>query len=246
MSTWVTTGEVGWYVRVECTGFATITFDEQTRESLTNFGSGSALSVSRDGNYKMSHWSGGELVFTSDGAAVYHPRPHDHHDDDDCEEEGKGRGEEEVTLTGGEMDAPHEECAYVLRHNAPVAFETIDTDGNLFQIRNTGHISMFTCHQQQQDDEEGESGDESAGASASKQQQRDPRQAYISKYRRHPPRLFVVSKDGSGCELLRDADLRDYIISSENDPLTAVIREAMIGNSGAVGQFALSSTLSCA
>ena len=46
--------EKRWYVRVECNGFATVTFDQTTKESVTTFGSGTHLTVQEDCTYKVT------------------------------------------------------------------------------------------------------------------------------------------------------------------------------------------------
>ena len=47
------TGNAVWLVRVECEGFATVTFDLTNGESMTLFGSGTTLSMSQDQDYKV-------------------------------------------------------------------------------------------------------------------------------------------------------------------------------------------------
>ena len=48
-------------------------------------------------------------------------------------------------------------------------------------------------------------------------------------------RLFIMKKDGSGSELLRENEIKDYIHQSEIDALTAVVRETLFGNNEATG-----------
>ena len=52
------TGQVVWFVRVECSGFATVTFNQSNKESVTTFGSGTRLFASCDGSYKVLNMFG--------------------------------------------------------------------------------------------------------------------------------------------------------------------------------------------
>ncbi|KAJ3088936.1 hypothetical protein HK102_007589 [Quaeritorhiza haematococci] len=52
---------------------------------------------------------------------------------------------------------------------------------------------------------------------------------------RNPPRLFVISEDGSGYELIRDADMVPYFLQSFADPNVEIFEEEATVNSMALG-----------
>eukprot|EP00698_Gefionella_okellyi_P020056 TRINITY_DN6249_c0_g1_i1.p1 TRINITY_DN6249_c0_g1~~TRINITY_DN6249_c0_g1_i1.p1 ORF type:complete len:1750 (+),score=491.00 TRINITY_DN6249_c0_g1_i1:80-5329(+) len=49
----------------------------------------------------------------------------------------------------------------------------------------------------------------------------------------HPPRVFVVSNDGSAMELLRASDIAPFAARMESDPGTQILEEAIGGDDGA-------------
>ena len=51
----------------------------------------------------------------------------------------------------------------------------------------------------------------------------------------HVPRFFVMRRDGSGYELLREQDVSDYVTAAEEDPSTAVLRTPVEGHPGMCG-----------
>ena len=53
------------------------------------------------------------------------------------------------------------------------------------------------------------------------------------------PRYFVLHSDGSGSELLRQADVSEFLFQAEKDPAAAVLRSPVEGNSGATGVIVL-------
>ena len=48
-------------------------------------------------------------------------------------------------------------------------------------------------------------------------------------------RFFIIHKDSSGTELLRQKDVRDYLAEAEIDPMTAIIRDSVQGYPNIIG-----------
>nr|CAB3266505.1 sperm-associated antigen 17 [Phallusia mammillata] len=226
-----TSGPV-WYVKVECPGFATVTFCHDNDSCLTSFGSGTSLLTNIDGTYQLSHWNGGRIDISNEGAVVYTPRP----DNDvimaalsaaevggaqkEGEEEDGGSLYGNLPLPGSE---PVSLGSYLMRHDAEICCEAVDQEGNVFQVKKTGEVSVMNpsnpAQTQNEDDNQ---------STSLKSSRLDPMD-------HHPPRLFVVNSDGSGTELLRLKDVQEYIGDAHLDPTTAVIKEEVPEDSKVIG-----------
>lgn len=57
----------------------------------------------------------------------------------------------------------------------------------------------------------------------------------IKNYGKHAPKFFIIHADSSGTELLREEDIFDYLIESEVDPMTAIIRDNIQGYPNILG-----------
>merc|ERR1739838_775619 len=226
--------EKRWYVRVECNGFATVTFDQTTKESVTTFGSGTHLTVQEDCTYKVSHWSGGDLHLTNEGAAVYHPYNHvTEHEvtNDEVAMTTVHSEQNENADENPDENVDEKKPSWVLRHNSPICCEVVDSEGNMFQVNNEGNITTYNAHPSTSEEAEEEEDEDSVARKFDE----NSKIAYQKKFMKHPPRLFIIEKNGSGLELLRHNDINDYMKWAEYDPLTAVVQEVLPGDNEATG-----------
>ena len=108
------------FVCVECPGFATVKFDSQTKECRTEFGDSSVIHAMVNGSYDLYASDGSYLQMDCDGGASYFPRPNN----------------------DVEMMNPSQQLQYVMRHFADVIVETVDNQGNVFNVKNSGETSV--------------------------------------------------------------------------------------------------------
>ena len=186
------------FVKVECPAFATVEFNCMTSENLTIFGNGTTVNIFPDGYYMIHHFDGGRLEVDTEGIITYFPRPN----------------------KGMEQLLPERESRILFCHNADTIVETVDTDGNVFNVKNTGDFSVMPVNP---DDISDVSSD-------------DPlKDKKITLYKDHSPRFFVIHGDGSGTELLRYQDIAEYLTSAEQSPATAVLRDDLTDFPGVQG-----------
>lgn len=214
------------HVRVECPGYATVSFNCDEGSCLTVFGSGTNLLTIPDSSYQMSHWSGGRIDIDREGSVTYTPRP-----DNDLYGTASNITETEEgintnmsvagdTLTEGQVQSLG---SYVMRHNSEICCEAIDHEGNVFQVRKDGEVNVINPSI------ETTSGGESVAITAVESPlTSDPLD-------HHPPRFFIIHSDGTGTELLRFKDVQEYLADAELDPTTAVIKEPLPDTPGVVG-----------
>lgn len=177
-------------VVVECPGYATVKFDQSSLiQCSTEFGSGTVIHCSTDGTYDIYHSDGGYLQLDKDGSAQYFPRPHN-----------------EL-----EIYNPDQQLQYCMRHFADVIVETVDNEGNVFNVKNDGTNVVLRANEE----EETQDG--------------------ITFYKQHAPRLFVIHPDGSGTELLRYQDISEYMMNAEDDPNTAILMDPLPDHPGVLG-----------
>ncbi|CAK8694543.1 unnamed protein product [Clavelina lepadiformis] len=206
-----------WFVRVECSGYATVTFNMNDNSAVATFGSGSSLVGNVDGTYQLVHWSGGRLDIAADGTVMYTPRP----DNDLLLAALSGYEMEEGAATTSNPSVSESIGSYLMRHNAEVCCEAVDQEGNVFQVKTSGDVSVMNPI--------------STGHQSESEIQPDPQPFKSNPMEHHPPRLFVIHNDGTGIELLRHKDVQDYIGDAQLDPTTAVVREPLPEDEKAVG-----------
>ncbi|RUS91851.1 hypothetical protein EGW08_000422 [Elysia chlorotica] len=185
------------FVKVECPAFATVEFNTSTSENLTVFGSGTSINVFPDGYYILHHSKGGRIEVDTEGTMVYFPR--------------RSRFLEHLM--------PERELQYVLRHNADIILETVDPDGNVFNVRSTGDYNVIPV---QADDALSDDSEEHTSKK-------------IAHYGQHAPRFFIIHGDGSGTELLRYQDVAEYLMLAEQNPATAVLKDVLPDHPGVKG-----------
>ncbi|XP_078322362.1 sperm-associated antigen 17-like isoform X1 [Crassostrea virginica] len=187
------------FVKVECPAYATVEFNCATSENLTIFGNGSTINVFPDGYYMLHHWDGGRCEVDTEGTMTYYPRP------------------DKIT----EQLLPERELQYVLRHNADVVVETVDTDGNVFNVKSNGDFQVIPVN-----------GDEMSDVS--NEDILKPEKKLVT-YKEHAPRFLIIHADGSGTELLRYQDIAEYLIGAEQSPATAVLKDELANFPGVTG-----------
>ncbi|XP_052284814.1 sperm-associated antigen 17-like isoform X3 [Dreissena polymorpha] len=187
------------FVKVECPGFATVEFNCITSENLTIFGNGTTVNIFPDGYYMLHHYDGGRLEVDTEGILTYFPRP----------------------VKNMEQLLPEREIRYMFCHNADVTVETVDSDGNVFNIKNNGDFSVFPANT-----------DDVSDVSSEDQARLEKK---IITYKDHAPRFFVIHADGSGTELMRYQDIAEYLTTAEQSPATAVLRDDLPDFPGVVG-----------
>ncbi|KAL5020758.1 hypothetical protein ScPMuIL_002159, partial [Solemya velum] len=187
------------FVKVECPAYATVEFNCFTSESLTVFGNSTTVNIFPDGYYMLHHPDGGRLELDTEGTATYYPQ----------------------TNKNVEQILPERELQYVLRHNADVIVETVDGDGNVFNIKYNGEYVVLPS-----------AGDDASDTSSDNQDKIDKR---MMSFKEHAPRFFIVHSDCSGTELMRYRDIADYLITAEQSPATAVLRDDLPDYQGVTG-----------
>ena len=186
-------------MKVECPGFATVEFNCMTSENLTIFGNGTTVNIFPDGYYMLHHYDGGRLEVDTEGVLTYYPRP----------------------IKDMEQMLPDREIRYMFCHNADITVETVDCDGNVFNVKNNGDVSVIPA-----------SGDDISDVSSEDQLRLDKK---VATFKEHAPRFFVVHADCSGTELMRYQDIAEYLTSSEQSPATAVLRDELPDFPGVTG-----------
>ncbi|XP_052809835.1 sperm-associated antigen 17-like isoform X5 [Mya arenaria] len=187
------------FVKVECPGFATVEFNCMTSENLTIFGNGTTVNIFPDGYYMLHHYEGGRLEIDTEGILTYFPRP----------------------VKNMEQLLPEREIRYMFCHNADVTVETVDSDGNVFNVKNNGDFSVIPANT-----------DDISDVSSEDQMRLERK---ITVFKEHAPKFFIIHADGSGTELLRYQEIAEYLTSAEQSPATAVLRDELPDFPGVVG-----------
>ncbi|CAH1799483.1 unnamed protein product [Owenia fusiformis] len=191
------------FVMIECPGYATVTYNCETSECITSFGNGTRVHTYKDGGYDIDHCDGGMLLVDSDGCSMYRPRPNN----------------------DIEFLQPNQDHVYVMRHFADVVCETVDNEGNVFNVKNTGETMVITANGEpvesvEVDSEDGNEKNENNGQTVIHTKK-------VVQYKQHAPRFFVVHSNGSGTELLRYQDVAEYLTTAENDPTVAILNDPL-------------------
>ena len=110
-----------------------------------------------------------------------------------------------------------------MKHYDELIMETVDNEGNSFNIMHTGDTAVTVT------DGSGLSSQETEAHVVSDTMSVDSMTVTknMIMYKQHAPRFFVIQPDGSGMELLRYQDVADYIAAAEDDPLTAILMDPL-------------------
>ena len=118
---------------------------------------------------------------------------------------------------------------YVMRHFGEVICETVDNEGNIFNVKYTGESLVNMA------DVEDGSSDNSSEIGHEKAQCHNNNNKKLVQYKQHAPRFFIIHANGSGSELLRYQDVAEYLSTSEADPSCAFLVDAIVDCPGVVG-----------
>lgn len=134
-------------------------------------------------------------------------------------------------------DSKAPEGVYVMRTASQLCFEVTDSRGTHFTVMSNGQMTV--------DKEETEStnkaaavtsnGDSNNGTVDEKEEPLEPgplQQAPVSPI---VPRFFIIHSDGTGSELLRSVDVKDFMERAEKDPATAVLKSPLEGHPDVTG-----------
>lgn len=146
----------------------------------------------------LRHYDGGRLEVDTEGTVTYYPRPN------------------KIT----EQLLPERDLQYVLRHNADIIVESVDPDGNVFNLKSNGDYAVMAVNE----DDLSETSQEDSRA-----------ERKLTTYKEHAPKFFIVHADGSGTELMRYQDVAEYVNNSEQSPATAVLRDDLPDYPGVTG-----------
>ncbi|XP_052808393.1 sperm-associated antigen 17-like isoform X1 [Mya arenaria] len=187
------------FVKVECPGFATVEFNCMTSENLTIFGNGTTVNIFPDGYYMLHHYEGGRLEIDTEGILTYFPS----------------------LVKNMEQLLPERDIRYMFCHNADVTVETVDSDGNVFNVKNNGDFSVIPANT-----------DDISDVSSEDQMRLERK---ITVFKEHAQKFFIIHVDGSGTELLPYQEIAEYLTSAEQSPATAVLRNELPAFPGVVG-----------
>ncbi|KAJ8247188.1 hypothetical protein GJAV_G00259760 [Gymnothorax javanicus] len=196
------------FVRVECEGFVTVVMSCEEGSCSAQFADETLVTAHPKGEYQVLPSAGGLLCINADGTATY------------CSH----RDHYSAAPPAG-LKAELLPNRYIMRHTSDVICETLDPEGNLFQVMVDGETSVLlssTKHYlegEKQEGEEEEDGEERDSGSA--ELQKIPR----VRYREHSPRFFVLREDGSGTELLHASEVEHFLSLAHSDPSVAVLKE---------------------
>ncbi|XP_050972826.1 sperm-associated antigen 17 [Labeo rohita] len=169
-------------VRVEKAEFATVIMDYEGRTCNVIFGDGTSVSATAHGSYEIYPYGGGVLHIDKDGEAVYTSQQQ-------SERERLGK--------------------YVMNHNADVLCHVTDPEGNHFQVKADGQVTIM------------------ADGSEMKEPETETKLQQNAGFETHPPRLFVVHEDCSASELLRAQDVEDLLQKAYCDSSIAVLTDPL-------------------
>ena len=166
--------------------------------------------------YQVQTANGGQLVIDSAAAVQYIPR---------------------VSPVVGYLQ--RRTCAYTMRHDSELVFEAEDEAQNLFQVTATGLCSVSPLRPSSTasatslaapDRLLAASGAFQQPAAESARQASARAEQAVAVYKHHRPQLFFLHEDGTGVELLRYADVAEFLDEAERDREAAVVRETVSGS----------------
>jgi hypothetical protein len=115
---------------------------------------------------------------------------------------------------------------YVMRSTQQVCCEMKDERGSHFSVVSNGEMSIDRNTSQETTEDK--------VATTNKREDSIPNTQAFSNTSL-VPRYFIIHSDGSGSELLRQADVSEFLSQAENDPATAVLRSPVEGHGEATG-----------
>lgn len=124
------------------------------------------------------------------------------------------------------------EGVYVMRTTSQFCCEMTDGRGTHFTVMSNGQM---TVDKEETECINKEIISKSEGTFDEKEEPSEPgpiQQASLSPI---VPRFFIIHADGTGSELLRSVDVKDFLESAEEDPATAVLKSSLEGHPDVTG-----------
>ncbi|KAF2981635.1 hypothetical protein EK904_001097, partial [Melospiza melodia maxima] len=100
---------------------------------------------------------------------------------------------------------------YIMKHTSSTICEMMDPEGNTFKVLADGSTDVCIPSSGSDDKEDRSSVADDVNKPITDNE--------------HVPRFFIISEDGSGTELLRTKDVREYMAEACSDPATAVLQD---------------------
>ncbi|XP_031553104.1 sperm-associated antigen 17-like isoform X2 [Actinia tenebrosa] len=203
----------GKFVRVECPGFASLTFNCHEGSCGTVFGNGVYMETLANGVTTVERVDGSQLHIDATGVVSFAPR------------ELTGKIDLSIPApTNQPTDIPA--GVYVMRSTQQNCCETKDIRGTHFSVASNGKMSIDKKEPQEVKDDNGATTEKKIESTHI--ERAVPQTTLV-------PRYFIIHSDGSGSELLRHADVREFLSRAEKDPATAVLRSPVEGDHEATG-----------
>ncbi|KAK2570951.1 Sperm-associated antigen 17 [Acropora cervicornis] len=207
------------FVKVECPGFSTLTFDSEWGSCETVWGNGSRLHTRANGVSVMNRPDGSRLHVGAKGVVTYWGR--------DTQSSKLSDLSEPALDSSG---AP--EGVYIMRTTSQLCCEITDTKGTHFTVMSNGEMTVENT-QTEPVAIVTDSTSEEAGSEKKVNSEPGPiQQAPVSPL---VPRFFVIHADGTGSELLRHVDVKEFLDRAEDDLATAVLKSPLEGHPDVMG-----------
>ena len=124
------------------------------------------------------------------------------------------------------------EGVYVMRSTSQFCCEMIDSKRSHFTVMSNGQMTIDKAETEPVTKETAVTS-ESAGDENKEPSEPGPiQQAPVSPL---VPRFFIIHADGTGSELLRYADVNEFLEHAEEDPATAVLKSPLEGHPDVTG-----------
>ena len=124
------------------------------------------------------------------------------------------------------------EGVYVMRTTSQLCCEMTDAKGTHFTVMSNGQMTVDKLETEAVSKETAVT---SEGTESEKQEPSEAgplQQAPVSPL---VPRFFIIHADGTGSELLRSADVKEFLECAERDPATAVLKSPLEGHPDVTG-----------
>ena len=117
---------------------------------------------------------------------------------------------------------------YVMRTTSQRCCEMTDTRGTHFTVMSNGGMTVNKAETRETTTEESATPSDETENKESKSSEAGPLQrATVSPL---VPRFFIIHADGTGSELLRGVDVKEFLERAEKDPATAVLKTPLEGH----------------
>ena len=124
------------------------------------------------------------------------------------------------------------EGVYVMRTASQFCCEMTDGRGTHFTVMSNGQMIV----------DKGETGyikkeiiSKAEGTFDENEQPSEPGSIQQASMSPIVPRFFIIHADGTGSELLRSVDVKDFLVQAEEDPATAVLKSSLEGHVDVTG-----------